>query len=272
MQKGNDCNTLQAVKEQNVESKNNLCEGSAYSKNRALLIMAQGDNELLSRQATEELVVLNNGLVRTIALRFRDRGIEQEDLIQIGTMGLIKAIRSFDLERGTAFSTYAVPMIFGEIRKTLRDDGMIKVSRYYKTLGVQLMRAKNDLMIKYGEDVSISMVAEAVGVTPEEAAVALEAISTPASLSDFVYGEEDGVLLEDTLADKDSLEENKRFFERMALKEAISKMSDEWQRILMLRFFRNQTQQQVADALGLSQVKVSREEKKIVEFLRKEMS
>ena len=272
MQKRNNGNTIQVLEESSIGSENSVCEDSGYSKNRALLIMAQGDNALLSKQATEELVILNRGLVRNISMRFRDRGIEQEDLIQIGTMGLIKAIRSFDLERGTAFSTYAVPMIFGEIRKTLRDDGMIKVSRYYKTLGVQLMRAKNDLMIKYGEDVSISMVAEVVGVTPEEAAVALEAISTPVSLSDFVFGEEDGVLLEDTLADKDSLDENKRFFERMALKEAISKMSNEWQKILMLRFFRNQTQQQVADALGLSQVKVSREEKKIVEFLRKEMT
>ena len=271
MQKRNDGNTLQVLEEPNVETESNIREESAYSKNRELLIMAQGENELLSNQATEKLVVLNRGLVRTIALKFRDRGIEHEDLIQIGTMGLIKAIRSFDLDRGTAFSTYAVPMIFGEIRKTLRDDGMIKVGRYYKSLGVQLMRAKNELMIKYGEDVPLSKVAEAVGVSLEEAAVALEAISAPMSLSDFVYGEEDGVLLEDTLADKDTIEENKRFFEKMALKEAISKMSVEWQKILMLRFFRNQTQQQVADTLGLSQVKVSREEKKIIEFLRKEM-
>ena len=271
MQKGNNCNTLQAFEESVIEIENDLSKDNAYSNNRALIVMAQGDNELLAKQATEKLVMLNRGLVRTIALRFRDRGMEQEDLIQIGMMGLIKAIRSFDLERGTAFSTYAVPMIFGEIRKTLRDDGMIKVGRYYKTRGARLMRAKNELMIKYGEDVPLSLVAQSVGVTVEEAAVALEAISAPVSLSDFVFGEDDGVLLEDTLADKDSLEENKRFFERMALKEAISKMSNEWQRILLLRFFRNQTQQQVADAMGLSQVKVSREEKKIVGFLRKEM-
>ena len=126
-------------------------------------------------------------------------------------------------------------------------------------------------MMQYGEDVHISLIAEAVGVSVEEAAIALDAMSAPVSLSDFVYGEEDGTVLEDTLADKDSLEYNKRFFERMALREAISKMNERWQMILTLRFFRNKTQQQVADIMGLTQVKVSREEKKIVEFLRNEL-
>ena len=268
MQKGNNGNTVQALEESSVEGDK---KESAYSKNRELIILAQSDNQLESEKATEELVILNSGLVRTIALRFRDRGIELEDLIQIGTIGLIKAIRSFDLERGTLFSTYAVPMIFGEIRRTLRDEGIIKVGRYYKTLGIQLMRAKNELMMQYGEDVHISIIAEAVGVSVEEAAIAFDAMSAPLSFSEFVYGEEDGTLLEDTLADKDSLEYNKRFFERMALREAIAKMNDIWQKILILRFFRDKTQQQVADILGLTQVKVSREEKKIVEFLKKEL-
>ena len=265
MQKGNDGNAVQALEEPSVES------SSVYSKNRELIIMAQSGDEDEAMRATEELIILNNGLVRSIAIRFRDRGVDIEDIIQIGTIGLIKAIRSFDLERGTVFSTYAVPMIFGEIRRTLRDDGMIKVGRYYKTLGVRLMRAKNELMMQYGEDVHISLIAEAVGVSVEEAATALDAMSAPLSFSDFVYGEEDGTLLEDTIADKDSIEYNKRFFERMALREAIGKMNELWQKILVLRFFRNKTQQQVADALGLSQVKVSREEKKIIDFLRREL-
>ena len=243
MQKGNDGNAVQALEEPSVES------SSVYSKNRELIIMAQSGDEDEAMRATEELIILNNGLVRSIAIRFRDRGVDIEDIIQIGTIGLIKAIRSFDLERGTVFSTYAVPMIFGEIRRTLRDDGMIKVGRYYKTLGVRLMRAKNELMMQYGEDVHISLIAEAVGVSVEEAATALD----------------------DTIADKDSIEYNKRFFERMALREAIGKMNELWQKILVLRFFRNKTQQQVADALGLSQVKVSREEKKIIDFLRREL-
>ena len=266
MQKGNDGNALQALEEQNVE------ESSAYAKNRELIILAQGDDEGEAMSATEELVLLNSGLVRSIALRFRDRGLDFEDILQIGTIGLIKAIRSFDLERGTVFSTYAVPMIFGEIRRTLRDDGMIKVGRYYKTLGVRLMRAKNELTLQYGEDVPISRIADAVGVSVEEAAAALDAMATPLSFSDFVYGEEDGTLLEDTIADKEGIEYNKRFFDRMALREAIAKMDVMWQKIVILRFFRNRTQQQVADLLGLSQVKVSREEKKIMDFLRRELT
>ena len=262
MQKGNNGSIVQVL-EREVSSE--------YSKNRALIEIAQNGEEDEAMRATEEIIILNKGLVRTVCMRFCERGIEFEDLMQIGTMGLIKAIRSFDLERGTAFSTYAVPMIFGEIRRTLRDDGMIKVGRYYKTLGVKLMRAKNELMMQYGEDVPLSKIAETVGVSIEEAAIALDAMSTPVSLSDFVYGEEDGVSLEDTLADKDSLEENKKFFERLALRNAIARMNPDWQKILILRFFRNKTQQQVADMMGLSQVKVSREEKKIVEFLRKEL-
>ena len=242
-----------------------------FENNLELIRLAQSADETASMEATESLVLANRGLVRNIANRFRDRGVEAEDLMQIGTIGLIKAIRSFDLERGTLLSTYAVPMIFGEIRRTLRDEGLIKVGRYYKSLGVQLMRAKNELMMQYGEDVHISVIASAVGVSVEEAAVALDAMSAPISLSDFAYGEEDGTLIEDTLADKDSLEYNRKFFERMALREAISKMNEGWQKIVILRFFRNKTQQQVADILGLTQVKVSREEKKIVEFLRNEL-
>ena len=264
MQKGNYGNAVQALEEQRVES--------AYFKNHELIALAQGEDPEISMKATEELVILNAGLVRSIALRFRDRGEDFEDLIQIGTIGLIKAVRSFDLERGTLFSTYAVPMIFGEIRKTLRDEGIIKVGRYYKTLGAKLVRARNELAMQYGEEVGISIIAESVGVSVEEAAIALDAMSAPLSLSDFIYGEDDGTVLEDMLADKDSLDYNKKFFDRMALREAIAKMNELWQKILILRFFRNRTQQQVADALGLSQVKVSREEKKIMEFLRKELS
>ena len=269
MQKGNDGNTLQALKEPSIEDGG--ARDSAYSKNRELIILAQGEDDASADRATEELVILNSGLVRSVAMKFRDRGLELEDLIQIGTIGLLKAIRSFDLGRGTLFSTYAVPMIFGEIRRTLRDEGIIKVGRYYKTLGVKLMRAKNELMMKYGEEVHISLIASTVGVSVEEAAIALDAMSTPISLSDFAYGEEDGTLIEDTVADLDSLEYNRKFFERMALREAISKLNEDRQKILILRFFRNKTQQQVADILGLTQVKVSREEKKIVEFLRNEL-
>lgn len=269
MQKGNYCDAVQTSEDQGISFSQR--DTREYGNNRELIQLARSLNESEASMATEKLVISNQGLVRNIAMRFRDRGVDFDDLMQIGTIGLLKAIRSFDLERGTCFSTYAVPMIFGEIRRTLRDEGPIKVGRYYKKLGIDLMRARNEIINNQGREPHVRELAQLVGVSAEEAAMALDAMTPPTSLSDLLYGEDDGTVLEDTLADVDSLDENSRFFERMALKEAIEKMSEQWQKILLLRYFRNKTQQEVADILGLSQVKVSREEKKIVAFLQKEL-
>ena len=114
----------------------------AYADNRERILLAQSDDPAVSERAMAELIEANGGLIRTIALRFRERGVDFEDLVQIGTIGMIKAIRNFDTERGTCFSTYAVPLIFGEIRRHLRDEGPIKVGRYYKKLGAALLTAK----------------------------------------------------------------------------------------------------------------------------------
>ncbi len=248
-----------------------VSEGTRYDENNSLIMRAQSEDAEDAARATEELMRLNDGLVRHIAMRFRDRGIELEDLFQIGRIGLLRAVRSFDLSRELRFSTYAVPMIMGEIRRTLRDEGLIKVSRYYKKIGAALMRASNEITEREGEEPRLSRLAEIVGITPEEAAVALDAMSPVQSLSDFVYGEDSDAVLEDTIADCDSLDANEKFFTSMALQEAIGAMCEQWQRIVMLRYFRSYTQEQTAAALGLSQVKVSREEKKIVAFLREKM-
>ncbi|MBQ8388236.1 MAG: sigma-70 family RNA polymerase sigma factor [Clostridia bacterium] len=208
------------------------------------------------------------GLVRSIALRFRGRGIETEDLIQIGTIGLIKAVRSFDESRGCVFSTYAVPMVMGEIRRTLRDDGLIKVSRTQKRLGAELLGARTRIMNEEGRDPGITELAAVCGVSVEEAAMALDATSPVSSLSETV-GEGEGMTLESRLPDPDN--EIERVRDRVALSQAIAKLPEMWQKILLMRYFRNMTQQQTANELGLSQVKVSREEKKIVEFLRAEL-
>ena len=269
MQKGNYCNTVQISQNERVSPEDSK---KGFEANRELVALAQSEDEKSATDATEELILSNRGLVRTIALRFKDRGVELDDLMQIGTIGLLKAIRSFDLERGTCFSTYAVPMIFGEIRRTLRDEGPIKVGRYYKKLGMELMRAKNEIAQREGREPHIRELALAVGVSAEEASVALDAMSPISSLSELVYGEDDGIMLEDTLADEDSLCETERLLDSMTLKRAISKMPQEWQKILVLRYYRNKTQQQVGDMLNLSQVKVSREEKKIVAFLQKELN
>lgn len=241
-----------------------------YAKNKELIATAQGDREKEALAATEELIRNNQGLVRSLALRFKDRGTEVEDLIQIGTIGMIKAIRSFDLSRDTAFSTYAVPLIVGEIRRHLRDDGPVKVSRYHRKLGMELMNARNRLVTQNGYEPRIEELAQLCGVSAEEAAVAMDAISPVASLSDVVCGDDSGLTLESRIADED--DQIGRISDRIALGQAIARMPELWRKIVLLRYYRNMTQQETADCLGLSQVKVSREEKKIMTFLRSELA
>lgn len=245
-------------------------ERQEYAFNREWIALAQSGESEAAMEATERLLEANRGLLRKIVMRFRDRGAEIEDLMQIGTIGMLKAIRSFDLERGTCFSTYAVPLIFGEIRRYLRDEGPIKVGRYYKRLGAELAAHKNRILCEEGREAHVGELATLCGVSPEEAAMALDATAPMASLSDLVYGEEDGVAREDMLADPESMSEIERVSDRMTLDRAIRKMSPDWKRILLCRFYRNMTQQQTAAQLGVTQVKISREEKKIVAFLRSE--
>ena len=252
-----------AVKEQPASN--------SFGDNRELLEMAQSEYDGLSSKATEALIENNQGLIKSIALRFKDRGVDFEDLMQIGTIGMLKAIRSFELERGTSFSTYAVPLIFGEIRRHLRDEGPIKIGRYYKKIGASLMREKNRILTEEGREARISELAELCSVSVEEAAMALDSMSPMMSLSDLVFGEEDGVELEDMVADPQASSEMEKILDKIALGQAVSKMPSEWQKIVMLRYYRNYTQQKTADSLGLSQVKVSREEKKILDFLRAEL-
>ncbi|MBO5898512.1 MAG: sigma-70 family RNA polymerase sigma factor [Clostridia bacterium] len=240
-------------------------------RNRTLIAQAQAGDDA----ATETLVIENAGLVRSLAQRFCGRGTEMEDLIQIGTIGMLKAIRSFSLERGTAFSTYAVPLIVGEIRRHLRDDGMIRVSRGYKKLGAQLMRARSEIVAEEQREPSVRELAERCGVDMEEAAMALDAISPVRSLYDPLpggNGEGTPQTYDAVLPDEESTADFERLHDRLALTQAISRMQPLWQRIILLRYYRNHTQQQVAEQLGLTQVKISREEKKIVAFLREELS
>ena len=246
----------------NIESRD-----ERFMRNRELISRAQGGDEV----ATETLIVENVALVKSIALKFRDRGTEFEDLMQIGTIGMIKAIRSFDIERGTAFSTYAVPLIVGEIRRHLRDDGLIRVSRGYKRTGMIIMREKNRIMTEEGREAGIGELAAAAGVSIEDAAVAIDAVSPVASLSDNVYGE-DSRTLDSVIPDRESADELENLNDRISLGQAISKMPPDWRKIVLLRYYRDMTQQQVATLMGLSQVKISREEKKIMSFLRGEMA
>ncbi len=238
-----------------------------YERNQELLRRArEGDSD-----AEAALVEENLGLVRKVARRFLDRGTEYEDLVQIGTIGMIKAIRSFSEERGTVFSTYAVPLIIGEIRRHLRDEGPIKVSRIYKRQGLMLMCEKNRIAAEEGRDAGVAELAARCGVSVEEAAVSLDAMSPITSLSDFVYGE-DTVTYEGVIPDEESERESERICDRVALAQCIHRLPELWQKIVLMRYFRDMTQQQTATALGLTQVKISREEKKLLAALREELS
>lgn len=240
--------------------------GGRFAQNMSLVRLAQQGDE----DAMERLVVDNMGLVRSVAVKFRDRGTEFEDLVQIGTMGMIKAIRSFDCDRGTAFSTYAVPLIIGEIRRHLRDDGLIRVSRGYRHLGMILMRERTRIAAEEGRDATVGELAELCGVTREEAATALDALSPVASLSDNAYGE-DSPELGAVIPDQSEADDMARRMDAIALTQVIETLPPDWKKIILLRYYRNMTQQQVANVMGLTQVKVSREEKKIMAYMREKL-
>ena len=215
--------------------------------------------------ALEELITENMGLIKSVALRFTGRGAEGEDLLQIGAIGMIKAARSFDFSYNTEFSTYAVPLIIGEIRRFLRDDGQIKVSRNIKRQGVTVMRKSEELTRKLGREPTVSELAEACEMSPEEVTYVLEAVSPIHSLHEAVGGDST-LTLESVISDKENAIE--RLTDRIALSEAISTLDDTSKKILHLRYIKELSQQQTGDMLGLSQVKISREEKKIMQRLK----
>ena len=221
------------------------------------------------KRALEELVENNIGLVRSVAARFRDRGVEYDDLIQIGSIGIIKAIKSFDKSFNTAFSTYAVPMIIGEIKRFLRDDSMIKVSRDTKKRGITIMRAKENFKQEYGREPQTSELAELTGLSCEEIIYAIDAVAPVYSLQDggAVSRNNGG---ESTLEDfiSDGADEIEAATNRIALREALNTLPSMQRNLIVLRYFKNLSQQQTAKILGITQVKVSREEKKIFQKLK----
>ncbi len=220
-----------------------------------------GDSEALAAILRE-----NAGLIKSIAMRFCGRGQEPEDLIQIGNIGMIKAVKGFDESFGTAFSTYAVHMVAGELKRFLRDDGLIKISRDIKRRGYALYKASEEFMAKHGREPKISELCDSCGFSREETVTALEAMSPTVSLQEKI-GDDDSMSLQDIIG---SCEEEE-MTDRLALSEAIEKLSTEEQLLIKLRFFGGMTQSESAKRLGMTQVKVSRREKKIIEKLRCEL-
>lgn len=235
---------------------------SRSNENAALLEMAATGN----RDAEEQLVKNNMGLVKSIAARFTGRGQDTEDLIQIGMLGMLKAIRGYDKSYGTVFSTYAVPLITGEIKRFLRDDGLIKVSREAKRNNYMLMKAKEEYLRDKGKEPKLSELCELCNIEMSDAVYAMEACSGTVSLQEKV-GDEDSLSVED-ICGEDSLGE---VVEKIALKQALESLDEKSKSIIVMRYYKGMTQSQVALRLGMTQVKVSRTEKRIISDLRDKM-
>lgn len=216
-------------------------------------------------EARDRLIKHNIRLVWSVVQRFLGRGYEADDLFQIGCIGLLKAVDKFDLSYDVRFSTYAVPMIIGEIQRFLRDDGMVKVSRSLKELANKVRKAKDELSKKLNRVPTVQEVADSMGIDPEEIVFAQEANRAPSSIHETVY-ENDGdpITLMDQIADENEL----AWFDKMALKDAIQRLNEREQLIVLLRYYKDQTQSEVAQRLGISQVQVSRLEKKIISRMR----
>ena len=215
------------------------------------------------RSAAEQLVVENSGLIWSIARRYFGRGTEPDDLYQLGCVGFLKAVAGFDLSYGTQFSTYAVPKIAGEIRRFLRDDGQVKVSRSLKERAAQIHQARTRLTGTLGRDPAVSELAAELGLTPEEIAMA----ETATGMAESIQREsgDEGFSLEDVLC-TDGMED--RILESLSLRNALAQLTERERIVIDLRYFHGLTQQKIAGLLGVSQVQVSRIEKKALGQLR----
>lgn len=218
------------------------------------------------RNAGEILVTENSGLIWSVARRFMGRGVEADDLYQLGCLGFLKAVEGFDLEFGTQFSTYAVPKITGEIRRFLRDDGAVKVSRSIKEQAAAIKSSRNLLVSALGREPTIQEIANQTGLTAEE--IALAETATAATESIHAQAGEDGFTLENILSDTQSEED---LVERISLNQAIRKLPEREAMVIQLRYFHGLTQERISRILSVSQVQVSRIEKKALSHLREMM-
>lgn len=227
--------------------------------------MKRGD-----RRSREELIYGNLRLVLSVIQRFHNRGEYVDDLFQVGCIGLMKAIDNFDLSQNVRFSTYAVPMIIGEIRRYLRDNNTIRVSRSLRDVAYRALQVRDALVGKYAREPSVAEIAEELKLPQEEVVYALDAIQEPISLFEPVYHDGgDPIFVMDQISDERN--EDSHWLEGIALREAMDKLSDREKLILTLRFFEGKTQMEVAEEIGISQAQVSRLEKAALNHMRQHM-
>lgn len=226
------------------------------------IIKAQkGDENIM-----EKLIEKNKGLIWSIIRRFKDRGVEVDDLYQIGVLGFIKSIKKFDTTFDVKLSTYAVPYIMGEIKRHIRDDGPIKVSRSIKDLGKKVIQLQREYLKKTGQDISIIQVAKKLKVSKEEVALALDSFNPVESIYVNTIEQNDGPTLLDTLSS--NIDEQSEIVNRLSLKQLIDNLNEEEKKIIMLRYYKGRTQTEVAKILKTSQVQISRIEKKVLEKMK----
>lgn len=219
------------------------------------------------REASEQLVTENSGLIWSVARRFIGRGTDSEDLYQLGCLGFLKAVIGFDLEFGTQFSTYAVPKIAGEIRRFLRDDGAVKVSRSIKERSAVIKTIRNQLISALGREPTVMEISRQTGFSPEEIAMAETATASMESI--HAEAGEDGFTLENVLTDTESEEQ---ILEKISLRQGIERLPEREALVIKLRYFHGMTQDRVSRVLEVSQVQVSRIEKKALNMLREYLS
>ncbi len=233
---------------------------------RELLVRArQGD-----QQAREELIAGNLRLVLSVIQRFANRGENPDDLFQVGCIGLIKAIDNFNLDLDVRFSTYGVPMIIGEVRRYLRDNSAIRVSRSMRDTAYRVLQAKEAYLAEHQKEPTVEEIASILDIRREDVVFALDAIVEPVSLYEPVYSDSG-----DTLTVMDQVKDNRNtdemWLERIALREAVGHLSEREQRILSLRFYQGKTQMEVSSEIGISQAQVSRLEKNALRQIRREL-
>lgn len=233
------------------------------------IVKAQEGNE----ESMNCLVKNNMGLVYNIAKRFVGRGYEIDDLNQIGAMGLVKSIKKFDTNYNVQLSTYAVPFIIGEIKRYIRDDGRVKVSRSIKELAVKIKQIQNEYSIKNGEEIKIEKIAELLHVSKEDVALALEANASNVvtSINEPIYNEKSGteVCIGDMIPDENNTELN--IADKLTINKLIQELNEQEKNIVILRYFKGKTQTEVAKRIGISQVQVSRIEKRILYSMKQKL-
>lgn len=229
------------------------------------ILKAQSGNQ----DSMTKLITENSKLIWSIVIRFKDRGYEMEDLYQIGCIGFIKSIKRFDTNFEVKLSTYAVPYILGEIKRFIRDDGPVKVSRSIKELSYKIKLIQNEYIAKKGNDIQIDELAKILKVSKEEIIVAIDSSNSVESI-DRNVNDSDDLTIKDKL--KSNVDEEKEIINKIMVKGLIEKLDDKSKKIIMLRYFRGKTQTQVAELLGVTQVQVSRLEKKILNNMKYELN